>query len=239
MKLSPNTEVYTRVLARSLVHGIFFKQISVTITEPVEELYRNGIMHGTVLNFDNIIVATKAWNMLFAVMDWATAKTKAETPKPPGKTLKEVIRQIIENDKDKKLVEAWSPYVLRKGDAGFEEDPAFVACTDYLEAWNNKNYGKMSKYLSSMIASSYGNAMPKIVREDYAAYVLEKFDVLALNHTGAALCEIEVKIKVADKEEQTATLRWLYEGKEGELPMLPKGNGEWRLMSWGLTTFLN
>jgi len=221
------------------VHRIFLKQISATITEPVEELYRNGIMHGTVLDFDNIIVATKAWNMLFAVMDWATAKTKAEAPKPPEKNRKEVIKQIIENDKDKKLLEAWSSYVLRKGKADFEKDSAFVACTDYLEAWKRKDYGTMSKYLSSLIASSYGNAMPKIVREDYAAYALERFDVVALNHTAAAVCEIEVKIKVADKEERTATLRWVYEGKEGEHTILPKGNGEWRLMSRGVTTFLN
>lgn len=221
------------------VHRVFFKQISVTITEPVEELYRNGIMHGTVLNFDNIIVATKAWNMLFAVMDWATAKTKAEAPKPPDKTWKEPFSQIIENSKDKKLLDAWSPYVLRKGEPGFEVDSAFVACSDYLEAWKNNNYGKMSRYLSSMITSSYGNAMPKIVREDYAAYALVSFDILALNHTAAAVCEIEVKIKVADKDEQTATLRWLYEGKEGEATMLPKGNGEWRIMSWSVFTFFN
>jgi hypothetical protein len=223
----------------SSVHRVFLKQISVTITEPVYELYRNGIMHGTVLDFDNIIVATKAWNMLFAVMDWATAKTKAEAPKPPDKNWKEVINQIIENDKDKKLSDAWSPYVLRKGEPSFEVDSAFVACTDYLEAWKNKNYGKMSMYLSRMVASSYGRAMPKIVREDYTAYPLESFDILALNHTAAAVCEIEVKIKVADKDEQTVTLRWLYEGKEGEVTMLPKGNGEWRFMSWGVFTFLH
>jgi hypothetical protein len=220
------------------VHRIIFKEISVTITEPVEELYRNGIMHGTVLNFDNIIVATKAWNLLFAVMDWATAKTKAEAPKPPETTWKEVFNQVIEYDKDKKLLDAWSPYILRKGDADFEADLAFVACTDYLEAWKNKNYGKMSTYLSSMITSRHGNAMPKIVREDYAAYPLETFDILALNHAAAALSEIEVKIKVTDKDERTATLRWLYEGKDGEHTILPKGNGEWRLMSWGATTFL-
>ncbi|MBA2679228.1 MAG: hypothetical protein H0U76_12620 [Ktedonobacteraceae bacterium] len=160
-----------------------------TITEPVYELYRNGIMHGTVLNFDNIVVATKAWNMLFAVMDWATAKTKAEAPKLPEKTWKEVFHQIIENGKGKKLLEAWLPYILRKGETGFEVDFAFVACFDYLEAWKSKNYGKMSKYLSSMITSHHGNAMPKIVHEDYAAYSLESFDILAFNHTTAAVCE--------------------------------------------------
>ena len=221
------------------VRRIVFKEISVTITEPVAELYRNGIIHGTVLNFDNIIVATKAWNLLFAVIDWATAKTKADEPKPPEATWKEVTKQIIEYSNDQKLLDAWLAYVLRKGEAGFEEDPAFVACSDYLEAWKNKNYGKMSTYLSRMITSSHGNAMPKIVREDFSIYPLEIFDVLALNHAAAALCEIEVKIKVADKEERTATLRWLYEGKDGTHTILPKGNGEWRLMSWGVTTFLS
>lgn len=117
-------------------------------------------MHGTVLNFDNITVATKAWNMLFAVMDWATAKTKAETPKPPEKGWGAVIRQIVENANDKKLLDGWAPYTLTKTDAGFEEDLAFIACTDYLEAWKARNYGKISKHLSRLVAHNHGNALP-------------------------------------------------------------------------------
>jgi hypothetical protein len=221
------------------VQRTFLKTISVTITEPVEELYRNGIMHGTVLNFDNIIVATKAWNMLFAVMDWATAKTKAEAPKPPEKSWKETIKQITENEKDKKLLEAWAPYALRNGEAGFEEDPACIACAGYLEAWKRKDYGNMSKRLSKMVVSSQGNAMPKLVRDDYIPYTLAGFEILALNHTAAAVCEIEVKAKITDKDERTATLRWLYEGRDGKVTMLSKGNGEWKLMSWGIAHFLH
>lgn len=152
------------------VQRVVFKTISVTITEPVVELYRHGIMHGTVLNFDNITVATKAWNLLFAVMDWATAKAKGEAPKPPPKTLMESLKSIAETNKDKKLLAAWSPYMLRKGDAGFEIDAAFVACTDYLEAGKKKNYGKMSQCLANLVVKGHGNAMPKMVRDDYAAY---------------------------------------------------------------------
>src|SRR6266704_2018550 len=221
------------------VHRIFLSQISATITEPVEELYRNGIMHGTVLDFDNIIVATKAWNMLFAVMDWATAKTKAETPKPPQKGFKEDVNQIIEHAKDKKLLDAWSSYVLKNGEAGFEEDQAYIACTDYLQAWQSKNYGKMSKHLSNMVTSSLGNAMPKFVNEEYTAYPLERFEVLTLDHTTAARCEVRVMVKVAGRDEQTTTLLWLYEGEDDKFTILPKGNGEWKLMSWGVTTFLS
>ena len=89
-----------------------------------------------------------------------------------------------------------------------------------------------------MVVSSQGNAMPKLVRDDYTPYTLAGFEILALNHTAAAVCEIEVKIKIADEDERIATLRWLYEGKDGEVAMQPKGNGEWKLVSRGVTFFL-
>ncbi|MGW0646506.1 hypothetical protein ACWD0C_30510, partial [Streptomyces badius] len=48
-------------------HKTFTKGRTATQEEPVYELYRNGIVHGSILNYDNVIVATKAWNRLLAV----------------------------------------------------------------------------------------------------------------------------------------------------------------------------
>ena len=42
----------------------FTKTVKKRKDDPVFEIYRHGIVHGTVLRFDNVIVATKAWNML-------------------------------------------------------------------------------------------------------------------------------------------------------------------------------
>lgn len=71
-----------------LTHAMdtFTKTIKKRIDDEVFDVYRHGIMHGSVVNFDNVIVATKAWNMLFAVADWAEAKRKAAEPKewPPS-----------------------------------------------------------------------------------------------------------------------------------------------------------
>jgi RIO-like serine/threonine protein kinase len=53
------------------------------VDDEVFEVYRNGIVHGTVVNFNNVVVATKAWNMLFAVADWDSATTKAAAPAEP------------------------------------------------------------------------------------------------------------------------------------------------------------
>src|SRR5581483_10532638 len=166
------------------------------------------------------------------------AKTKAKAPKPPQKSFREVLHQIAENAKDKKLLSEWSPYALKNGEADFGEDHAFIACTEYLQAWQSKNYGKMSQYLSNMVISSRGNAMPKLVRDEYATHTLERFEIQALNHTAAAICEVEATVKIIDKEEQTASFRWIYEGKEGAITMLPKGNGEWKLVNWGINAFL-
>ncbi len=220
------------------VHRTFLKQISVTMTEPVQELYRNGIMHGTVLDFDNIVVATKAWNMLFAVVDWATVKAKAEEPKPPEKGLMETLNQYMETQKDIQLLDDWESYVLRSGDVGFTEDPAFIACSKYLEAWKHKNFGTMSKLITDMDASRHGNALPKVIRDNYKLYGLENFEVQALHHKTPALCEITVNVGFTNMNERTVTILWRYEGEKGELAMLPKGKGTWKLVQWSISYFL-
>ncbi|MBK9343935.1 MAG: hypothetical protein IPN07_13140 [Dehalococcoidia bacterium] len=61
-----------------LTHAMatFTKTIKKRVGDEVFELHRHGIMHGSVVRFDNVVVATKAWNMLFAVADWATETTR-------------------------------------------------------------------------------------------------------------------------------------------------------------------
>lgn len=70
-------------LGLAKAHRTFTKTFSKTSEKEIHELYRNGIVHGTLTNFDNDIVATKAWNRLFAVADWAkSAKEQAKPPEP-------------------------------------------------------------------------------------------------------------------------------------------------------------
>jgi hypothetical protein len=45
--------------------------------------------HPDLVNFDNDIVATKAWNRLFAVADWAASRQKRAIPPDPKPTMKE------------------------------------------------------------------------------------------------------------------------------------------------------
>ncbi len=64
------------------------KTIKKRVDEEVSELHRHGIVHGTITRFDNVVVATKAWNMLFALADWAAATRKARQPEASKPTLR-------------------------------------------------------------------------------------------------------------------------------------------------------
>ncbi len=64
-------------------HRTFTKTFRKRSDQEIHELYRNGIVHGMLTNFDNVIVATKAWNRLFAVADWAKSRVEqAREPEP-------------------------------------------------------------------------------------------------------------------------------------------------------------
>ena len=64
-------------------HQTFVKGFYKTSDAEVYELYRNGIVHGMLTNFDNEIVAAKAWNRLFAVGIRQPAWRRRGSPSSP------------------------------------------------------------------------------------------------------------------------------------------------------------
>ena len=69
------------------------KSIRARMDEPVCEVYRHGIMHGMVTDYDNDVVASKAWCMLFAVGDWVDAEArKRETEDEDPRNIVQVLK---------------------------------------------------------------------------------------------------------------------------------------------------
>ena len=54
-----------------------------TTTEALSLPYRNGILHGRDLGYDNKMVAAKSWAALFAVREWAYKVEQKEVNAPP------------------------------------------------------------------------------------------------------------------------------------------------------------
>ena len=92
------------------------------------------------------IVATKAWNMLFAVSDWATATEKAKQPKEPKPTLSDTRSELSRHASYRKHQREFVPVTVQAADAGFETDEVAKSASDFLEAWEHRRWGHVARF---------------------------------------------------------------------------------------------
>ena len=75
-----------------------------TVTDNITIPYKNGILHGMDLGYDNKTVAAKSWAALFAAREWAMKAEQGlleEQPEKPQKSWKELFRDIDELNRSK------------------------------------------------------------------------------------------------------------------------------------------
>lgn len=218
-------------------HKTFTRAKSVTNEEPIFELYRNGIVHGSQLNYDNVVVATKAWNRLFAVADWANSTLKQKQPAPTQPSWKELLAQIAENDRITQANAAWQPSQLLAGADGFAEHPLVTVADEFLGLWKQQNYGQMAQLISAEVRDAYKAAMPRHVRLQYESRELTAFEITALDHTSPGAAMVTVELTMADGAEMVGRMRWIHEDSDGT-PMPSTLGGDWRLRLWNPDTFM-
>jgi hypothetical protein len=198
-------------------------------TDEVVELYRHGIVHGMVVNYGNVVVATKAWNYLFAVVDWAVAREQAAVPPKPEPTWRDLLDQFRTNAELKKRTAAWQPSTLRPGDDGFDTATAYQASVRYLELWQQQNWGHMADLVSHL--SGRPLASPREIKQEYTALSLDSFEIREVRAEALAVTMVEVDLTINEKSRH-GTLRWIYEDEQGS-PVAEPNCGEWRLIWWG------
>jgi len=218
-------------------HTMFTSGSTKTTTTELTELRRNGIVHGSELNFNNIVVATKAWNQLFAVADWATSLRRQAVPTPPKPTWRGIANQIKTNAANKAALNAWQPSKLKSKDVGFATHEAAIATNDFLRAWLSRNYGAMASLLSSMVADESVSKTAGMVRGEYEHNTLSAYEILEVDHLACAACEVDVAITV-DGSARLGRMRWIRESADGTTAM-PAENGEWKLIIWGPLAIFN
>lgn len=228
-------------LGLSHAHKTFTKSFRKTVTEEVFELYRHGIVHGMVVNFDNPVVATKAWNRLFSVADWATAREKANQEPEPEPSLLELLRDTAVRkralDEDKEAMEAFQAATVGPVDEGFECDPLHAMSSQYLSAWQARNYGRMAGLIVTHMREPTDGQTAGKARESCELFPLDSWCVTQIDHVAAAVSEVDVTLTI-DGEECLGRLRWIREGADG-FTASPNRDGAWRLALWGPHSILN
>ena len=210
-------------------HATFTKSSKARSDEPVYELHRNGLVHGMLTNYNNLVVATKAWNRLFAVADWARSleAQEREAAKTPDPTWKDLATQLTANAETKAALAEFSPTTLTSHDpTSLAAHPVYAASTGYLDAWKRKNYGHMARVITRM-AQRVG---PGDVRLDYQGHSLEDYSIESLRHSAAAICTVRLNVVVCGAS-HSPEMRWAREGNDGRAAA-PNEDGEWRLMWW-------
>ena len=215
-------------------HKTFTRSFKARSDAPVHDLFRNGIVHGMVTNYSNVVVATKAWNRLFAVADWASAQDaeQRKAAKPLDPTLGELLRQMGSWARARSALEEFTATQLSAGDEEFVVHPVYTSSMAFLDAWRRRNYGGMA----AEIYQSFGEVRPVEVRHDYQAHELHDFQLIALNHSAPAVCTAAVQLTV-DGETHRPELRWIRETPEGG-PAAPNQEGTWHLVQWGVVFML-
>lgn len=219
-------------------HATFTRSFRKTTTDEVTELYRNGIVHGTVVNFDNVVVATKAINRLFAVTDWAINLLEQAEPKPQEPSLSELLAKRAETQRDIKVIDAFSPSGQAATDAPSDGDEVVAVVREFLEAWQGKNYGAVSNaFMRFGSASGSVGQLAGEAKNLYRDFHLTDFSIKHVRHTAACVTLVDADLTVSGAR-HSVELRWVHSNDQGEVAV-PGRAGAWRLAPYGPTGFLN
>lgn len=221
-----------------------------TTIEEIRVPYRNGIMHGIDLGYDNVVVAAKTWALLFATREWALKAERDQLDAPPAQpepTLKETWADLKESLKkfealedEKQRMSQWKPRTLELGrdvpltgppDA-FPFDTPERALAEYLTWWQQRNYGFMARQaaLSGNVAIKNG---PARVRDEFKNKRLVSFTFKSILDKYPAITDIVAELEVemdGQSIRQVKEFRIVFAGSDG-LPAIAEP-GEWAVFTW-------
>ena len=215
----------------------FTKSIKKRVDEEVFEVYRHGIMHGTVVNFDNVVVATKAWNLLYAVADWAKATRNAATPSEPQPTLKETLAQHSRSRRHHKRSDEFIPRTLDAGSQEFADHPATAAATAFLEAWRHRRWQHLAPFIREALrdCNSAGQEAQR-AKDIYGEYPIDDYKITSLTLDGP--CTVEVRVsETGSHEPRDFRFRMIEWTADGDLALPDDEETTWRLAIWPPHTF--
>lgn len=202
---------------------VFRKGFHKRVDDEVVELYRNGIMHGCVINFNNAVVATKAWNYLFAVSEWANNR---EEPMPEeGPSFKEVLAKYAKNKETQKRIVDWEPY-----EEVYEEPFDTSPLREQVELftyWEKGQVGLMLPFFLNGESENRASCI-EIVKQFYLPITLTSWHIIGCRHTAPAIAHVDTRLS-AFGDECEMTFRWLHVDGNGD-PTCEWEEGTWVLL---------
>jgi ASC-1-like (ASCH) protein len=223
-----------------LTHAMatFTKTIKKRVDDEVFEVYRHGIMHGSIVNFDNVVVATKGWNMLFAVADWATATRQAAEPRELPPSWSGIWTTLTRQAAYKRYEQEFVPSTLEASDPGFTSNEIVVLASEFVDAWEHRRWGIVARFTPPILrgSKSVGQAASH-AKDIFEQYNLKDWSIESMTYDQASTATIKAKAMVHGQvtELRFRMVFWTVDGNVG-IPDLDEGS--WSLAVWAPNTYL-
>ena len=200
--------------------------------EEVFELQRHGIVHGLIVNYDNRIVATKAWNMLLALVDWADAKEKEERAAEAEDRLSttEVLEKANESDKRIARMKAWERRKIGSIEPLFGSLEAVQLTERFMRAWQSNNYGQIAALAHRMwYRDKTESWIAGEMRRNFSGKTLDQYEIAEADSTINNIWQVNGTATV-NGAPGTFGCRWAVQMPDGWNGG-PGDEGPWRLVN--------
>ena len=223
-----------------IIRNIFRTGRNKTRDEIIDLPYRNGILHGMDLGYDNYNVAAKCWHFLFVIRDWILAK-KSE-PDRKNKfieenqptSLSDTIESIRRTEKLKLAIQDWKPreitekYIqcLNKDGCIDNSQPEVIALKFlYLP---NKNYGHLADLFWPNFYSNPKNKLIQI-KDQFIGIDIDTYRIINIKDEAPAISEIDIFINEKNNTSSTYTMRLIYQG-DNKASSRNLKDGKWEIV---------
>lgn len=215
------------------VQRIFTKSARKRIDTPLYEVQRHALMHGMATDFDNDIIASKAWCMLFAIADWAKSKENVATSEKDESSLIDAIRKAKsihdETKKNRALLDKWEEHEVSLENPSKPDKEVLESYVAYCTAWKNGNFGRLADFLPNFTNKSKG-AIAGEARETYMGHPITDFIITSIVRPAAAIAVATIQFKSNDQS-------WDSEIRLARFDDRNQPAAEWEAGSWKVTQY--
>ncbi len=197
---------------------VFRKTRRITVTDEIFVPYRNGIMHGTDLGYDNLLVAAKTWALLFALSDWgqrAENNALSAHTRINSEWIFKSIRKPKKVVTDLEALKAWktrTSYEKNFPSTGntdvFTSGSPEHRLVEFFSAWQKRNFKDLSE---STFPTSQKTPSVSIdeIRKIYGTKILNSFEILESQDVAQAATHVTVRLVFLQDNKETV-LRQMY-----------------------------
>ncbi len=226
------------------IRDIFQKGRKKTCTERIDLPYRNGILHGMDLGYDNPIVTAKCWCFLFAVRDWLASK-KSESDRKRAfeeetkvTSLQKIADILGKTNRLRQATDSWKPrnisalYLesINRSLAAEVGRPESIVLK-FLAFWKQRNYGNMAKLFWKKKVEN-PKRYAKEVREWYGLFRVDYYSLLHIVDEAPAIAVIDTKVIDSDSDDMVSywKFRLIRENEDGDPVPANLEGGRWQIV---------